>query len=247
MSITLFSSSISYTTRYAPTLIRQRLVDPFSFVQPGGLDLFQELLFLLGYDLQFQPVLPLLLTENLKLITRMSLPIIGGKPAFNPANMDFDNKSGLGDIALFSLFSPNKKPTKSHPYEILLGAGPTFIFPSASKDSLGQGKWQAGPTGLIGYLDRKWVIAALVQQWWSYGGDSDRSKSSQMAIQYFIWRNLPGAWQVGTGGPTININWEAPDNDDKVNLPHDIIIDNYNIKPYLFKDIPANKFVGLNK
>lgn len=171
------------------------------------------------YKFEFQPVVPLLLTENLKLITRMSLPILGGKPAFNPAKMDFDNKSGLGDIAVFSLFSPNKKPTKSHPYEILLGAGPTFIFPSASKDSLGQGKWQAGPTGLIGYLDKKWVIAALVQQWWSYGGDSDRSKTSQMAIQYFVWRNLPGAWQVGTGGPTININWEAPDNDDKVNLP----------------------------
>jgi transposase-like protein len=29
--------------------------------------------------------------------------------------------------------------------------------------------------------------------------------------------------------------------------PYDIIVDNYNIKPYLFKDIPTNKFVGLNK
>jgi hypothetical protein len=171
------------------------------------------------YKFDFQPVLPFLLTEKIKVINRLDLPILGGKPVFSPGKMGFDNDSGLGDITFFSLFSPNTKPTKGKPYEIIMGIGPTFIFPSATKDSLGQGKWQFGPTGVLGYLDKNWVIAALVQQWWSYAGDSDRDKTSQMAIQYFVWRMLPGAWQVGTGTPTINIDWKAPDNDDKVNLP----------------------------
>lgn len=171
------------------------------------------------YKFDFQPVMPLLLTEKIKLINRLDLPILGGKPAFNTNKMGFDHVSGLGDITFFSLFSPNTKPSKAKPYEIIMAVGPTLIFPSATKDSLGQGKWQMGPTGVLGYLDKNWVIAALVQQWWSYAGDSDRPKTSQMAIQYFVWRMLPGAWQVGTGSPTIDINWEAQDNDDKVNLP----------------------------
>jgi hypothetical protein len=171
------------------------------------------------YKFDFQPVMPLLLTEKIKMINRLDVPILGGKPVFNPGKMGFDNDSGLGDITFFSLFSPNTKPTAAKPYEIIMAVGPTLIFPSASKDSLGQGKWQAGPTGALGYLDKNWVIAALVQQWWSYAGDSDRPKTSQMAIQYFVWRMLPGAWQVGTGSPTITFDWKAPDNDDKVNLP----------------------------
>jgi hypothetical protein len=30
----------------------------------------------------------------------------------------------------------------------LWGIGPTFIFPTASKDELGQEKWQAGPSAV---------------------------------------------------------------------------------------------------
>jgi hypothetical protein len=34
----------------------------------------------------------------------------------------------------------------------LIGVGPTFIFPTASSDYTGQGKYQVGPSTIVGYF-----------------------------------------------------------------------------------------------
>jgi hypothetical protein len=57
----------------------------------------------------------------------------------------------------------------------------------------------------------------LVQQWWSYAGDSKRPDTSQMNLQYFLQYILPDNWQVGMA-PNITVNWKA-DGDNKLNLP----------------------------
>jgi len=50
----------------------------------------------------------------------------------SPAESDFEDKSGLADIALLTLSSPTKLKSR-----FLWGIGPTFIFPTASKDERG--------------------------------------------------------------------------------------------------------------
>jgi hypothetical protein len=92
-----------------------------------------------------------------------------------------------------------------------------FIFPSASDDALGQGKWQAGPAGVAGYLTNDWNAYVVAQQWWSFAGDGDRPSTSQLELNYVLLRNLPGSWQVGMQ-PSLTVDWKAPGGN-KVSFP----------------------------
>lgn len=163
------------------------------------------------YSMNFQPVVPIPLTKDWNLINRPVLPVILGKPSFNPET-GFSGSSGLGDIAMVNLLSPSKVG------RFIWGIGPTWIFPTATKQNLGQQKWQVGPAAVGLYLSEKWVFGLFPQQWWSIGGKNNRADTSMMSLQYFVWHLLPNAWQVGLGSPIINFNWKA-DDDDKVNLP----------------------------
>ncbi len=99
------------------------------------------------------------------------------------------------------------------------------IFPTATEDVLGQGKWQAGPAALAVRLGKEhgglgienWNIGALVQQWWSYAGDSDRGSTDQMDIQYFLNWKMNATQLIGMT-PNIRINWNA-DSGDRLSLP----------------------------
>jgi hypothetical protein len=162
------------------------------------------------YNLNFQPVLPLPLTRDWNLINRPVFPIFADRPVLESDG--FDETGGLGDIGLVSLLSPAKTSGG-----FFWGVGPSFIFPSASKDELGQEKWQAGPAAVGLHLGKEWIFGAFPQHWWSVAGNSDRKSTSQTNIQYFIWRLLPDQWQIGTA-PNILIDWKA-DDDDKLTLP----------------------------
>jgi hypothetical protein len=155
------------------------------------------------YNLNFQPVIPLELTESWNVISRPVFPIFGERPVFDGNN--FEDESGLGDITLFSLFSPAQAQGG-----LLWGVGPSFIFPSATRDALGQEKWQAGPAAVALHLGRKWIFGVLAQHWWSIGGADDRPQTNQSNVQYFLFRLLPHQWQVGLG-PNMTVDWEASD------------------------------------
>ena len=108
----------------------------------------------------------------------------------------FGRTTGLGDTVLLTLLGPNTDDGW------IFAAGVSQIFPTASEDVLGQGKWQAGPAALVvrlgsdygGFGIEHFNIGALAQQWWSYEGDDDRADSNQMDIQYFLnWKATPTA------------------------------------------------------
>jgi hypothetical protein len=94
-------------------------------------------------NLLFQPVLPVSLTENWNLITRPVIPVFNSTPYVNKSG-NLHRVTGFGDTVLVELLSPS--PKVAGPW--LFGAGPTFIFPTASNSRLGQNKWQIGPTGV---------------------------------------------------------------------------------------------------
>ena len=160
----------------------------------------------------FQPVLPISLTSNWNLISRPVIPVFNSTPYVNKSG-NLHRVTGFGDTALVELLSPG--PRLAGPW--LVGAGPTFIFPTASNSRLGQNKWQIGPTGLLGYLGEKWIAGVFPQQWWSVGGPGSNT-ISQMNLQYFYAYFPAEGWSVGTS-PNILVNWYARRSSNKVTFP----------------------------
>src|SRR5450432_1271152 len=91
--------------------------------------------------LNVQPVIPITLNEDWNLIIRTIVPVV-----YQDSLADgIDSKWGLGDTVQSFFFSP-KAPTSGG---WIWGVGPVFLWPTATNDLLGSGKWGAGPTGLI--------------------------------------------------------------------------------------------------
>jgi hypothetical protein len=161
-----------------------------------------------------QPFLPFAVGENKEtmLTFRPVFPLVTN-PVFSEADPteSSDHDTGLGDIQLLTLMGPNRKEG------LVWGVGGTFKFPTATEDTLGAGKYQAGPAAMLFSMGKPWVTGVLAQHWWSYAGDGDRPGTSQTDIQYIIRRSLPNAWSIGMG-PTVTIDWNA-DSDNMLTLP----------------------------
>ena len=136
----------------------------------------------------------------------VSQPVFGSNP-----RKSSDTETGLGDIQLLTLAGPNTGEG------LVWGAGASFIFPTASEDILGQGKYQAGPALMVFNIGKPWVYGILAQHWQSYAGDSDRADTSRTDIQYTIRYALPHAMSIGMG-PTISYDWEA-ESDNALTFP----------------------------
>jgi hypothetical protein len=163
-------------------------------------------------NLQFQPVLPVALTDDWNLINRPVFQVMNSTPYVNES-LHLHRVTGFGDTILATLLSPS--PKLAGPW--LLGAGPSFIFPTASNSRLGQNKWQLGPAGVFGYLGEKWLAGVFPQQWFSVGGNGSQTVS-QMNLQYFFVY-LPGkGWGIGTT-PNMLVNWYANKSGNMVTFP----------------------------
>jgi hypothetical protein len=163
-------------------------------------------------NLQFQPVLPLALTDNWNLITRPVFQVMNSTPYINKSG-NLHRVAGFGDTILATMLSPSQKLVGP----CLLGLGPSFIFPTASNSRLGQNKWQLGLAGVFGYLGDKWLAGAFPQQWLSVGGPGPQT-TSQMNVQYFFVY-LPGdGWGIGTS-PNMLVNWYANKSGNMLTFP----------------------------
>ena len=153
----------------------------------------------------FQPVLPLSVTKDWNLITRPVMPFYNIVP-HETAPGEFNRAAGLGDLALLELLSP------AHSGNWVLGAGPTAIFPTATSGFTGQGKWQLGPSVVVGYLTKEFFIGVFPQQWWSIGGQHGRLDTNQMNLQPIATLFFGKGWSFGYSG-NILANWNAPSED----------------------------------
>jgi len=153
------------------------------------------------YNLYFQPVLPVKLTERMNLITRPVFALYNSVPhPTGPSSSERTTR--FGDTILAQVLSP----AGTEPW--IFAAGPTWVFPTAGSDFTGQGKWQVGPAIGGGYITKKFIIAVLAQQWWSFAGDADRESTSQMNLLPLIYRFFGGGWSVGYSG-NILADWKA--------------------------------------
>ncbi len=171
-----------------------------------------------------QPVMSVQLTETWKAIFRPVIPIHSFDTIKNftittddqdgsiGGDADFDRKTGMGDVLLWSAFTNHYKPP------FVWGFGPTVMMDTATKDELGTGKWSAGPMGLAVYITPKWIFGGVAQHWWSYAGDSDRDRVNLTDFQPIIRYRLSAQTNIGTA-PNIQYNWDVDDSDDRLRIP----------------------------
>jgi hypothetical protein len=176
-------------------------------------------------SMAFQPVMPIKLTENSKLITRPTIPVLFSQPVPGPdglGGIDFDRKHGLGDIVLPLLYSPNE-PIKLFGGDIAFGVGPTFGFPTATDTAFKSDQFQAGPAGVLVWKTEKIIALFFPQYWWGFAKtDSDARPTSHGNLLYGVFYNLPNAWQIGTN-PTITYDHKASGGN-KWNVPIGITV-----------------------
>ncbi len=161
-----------------------------------------------GGRMIFQPILPLPLygkgANKWNLITRPTIPVLFSEPV--PTSLDtFDHKGGLGDILLPTVIAP---PTGNW----ILGAGPAFLFPTATDDVFGREQWGVGPAMVVGYRTEAATFGAFGQYYFGVGSTGDREPgvrdASYLNLLYFLSINLPNAWQFGFS-PTITYDARA--------------------------------------
>jgi hypothetical protein len=127
--------------------------------------------------LNIQPVWPFSLNADWNLITRTIIPLVDQ----HDIPVKGENKSGLGDILQSFFFSP-KEPVDGW----ILGAGPVFLYPSATDSLLGGEKWGAGPTLVALQQAHGWTYGILANHIESFAGDSDRAYISSTYLQPFL-------------------------------------------------------------
>ena len=143
---------------------------------------------------RIQPLVPLRLSEDWRLLTRVIVPI-----AHQPWPESAD---GLSDLSLIAFVTPAKKKAFSW------GVGPAFLFPTATDDTLGTEKWSVGPAVAAVYSSGPWLVGAVVQNLWSFAGDGDREDVNLMTLRPLVNYNLANGWYL-TSSPSIGANWKA--------------------------------------
>ncbi|MGG7034839.1 MAG: hypothetical protein ACI7YS_06540 [Flavobacterium sp.] len=98
------------------------------------------------------------------------------------------------------------------------GLGPGILIPLANPETLGTGKWCAGPIGIIVYTKiPKLQLAALAQQFYSFGGDENRADQNFMYFQPQITKLFNKGYFLQTF-PIMKLDWENKKHSIPVNL-----------------------------
>ena len=158
------------------------------------------------YILNLKPVYPVNF-RKVNLINRGIFPVI-----YQEERVEGEGSQlGLGDFTYQGFLSPAK------PDKVIWGVGPALVFPAHTDRRLGTNKWSAGPVAVLLAKPGPWLFGALLQDVWSYAGDSDDPNVNFLTFQYFINYNLKDGWYLSST-PIITADWEA-DSDDRWTVP----------------------------
>jgi hypothetical protein len=168
-----------------------------------------------GSRVIFQPILPFPLSgsggKQWRFITRPTIPFLFSQPIPFGRGL-LDQKGGLGDIQVPMVISPSVN-------RWILGAGPTWLFPTATERAFGRQQWGVGPAVVVGHYSDKLILGVFPQYFFGIGSRpaGNTHDASYMNVLYFMYYNLPNAWQVGFS-PTITYDRQASA-DNKWNMP----------------------------
>ena len=153
--------------------------------------------------LNIQPVIPF---SGGKIVSRTIFPIVK-IPDFSSDSGTYS--SGLGDIIETVFYVPESK-------NITWGVGPVIEMPTGGSER-GSQKWSAGPSFLALVQPGEWTFGALINNAWSFAGDSERDDVNHMLLNLFIVRQLGEGWYINSA-PIITADWTV-DQDDRWIVP----------------------------
>ncbi len=130
-------------------------------------------------------------TGSLKHIARGTLPFVTHSPS---------GKSGLSDLTLFDLIAFDQPWGR-------WGVGPVMLFPTATDEQLGTGKWAVGPA--VGFVARsqKLMWGLFNQNLFSFAGDGQREEVKVSTLQPIINFSLPDKWSIGASEMNVTYDW----------------------------------------
>ena len=160
------------------------------------------------YRLNVQPIIPISLSNDWSLITRTIIPINHNESPVEGGG----NINGLGDIVQSFFFSPKKSIGG-----LIMGAGPVFLYPSATDNTLGQKKWGAGPTIVLLHQKNGWTYGVLANHIKSFAGTSNTENVSATLVQPRISYTTETYTTFGIS-PVLNYNWQQNQWNVPVNL-----------------------------
>lgn len=129
------------------------------------------------YTLNFQPVIPISISEDWNLISRTIVPVIQQHDV-----VPNSSQGGLGDILQSAFFSP-KAPGLGG---IIWGIGPAFLLPTSTADNLGAQKFAIGPTTVFLRQDAGWTYGMLNNHLVSTGGTHSTEDVNATYFQPFL-------------------------------------------------------------
>jgi hypothetical protein len=130
------------------------------------------------WRINVQPVIPFSISEDWNVITRTIVPVIDQ----SDIPVKGQGEWGLGDITASQFFSP-KAPTSRG---WIWGAGPVWLIPTATDETLGAEKFGLGPTAVALKQSGPWSYGALANHLWSVAGEEDRADVNATFIQPFL-------------------------------------------------------------
>ena len=145
---------------------------------------------------QIQPVLPIGPFAALPIVQLMKVTL-----PFNSLPQPV-GVSGVGDLQVFDLVTIKESWGR-------WGFGPALVFPTASDEALGQGKWQAGlAVALIYTRVKNLAVGAVWQNPFSFAGDSDRAGVNNLIITPTLTYTLEKGWFAGLSDFNWTFDWK---------------------------------------
>jgi len=163
----------------------------------------------LQYNLNVQPVFPIMLSKTWTLVARTIIPVVNQPSSAPPTACSVPSQGCLSTLGLSDLQEQLYFGPKTKPGALIWAAGPIFQFPTATPSTLGSGKWAVGPDAVALVMPGKWVLGALVAQLWSFAGPATRSNVNSFLVQPFVNYNLKGGWALSSA-PIMTANWLLP-------------------------------------
>jgi len=149
-----------------------------------------------------KPIIPIPLGPKWDLITQSFISVVSQPDLMNPGG----NLWKLSDVTSSFYFSPDNQSI------FQWGVGPMFLFPAAKDQTLGTGKWGAGPTVALFIEPGKWTLGVQFSDVRSFAGDRNRPDVHYASLQYHATYNLSKGWYV-TSAPQTSADWTAPRED----------------------------------
>jgi hypothetical protein len=174
----------------------------FSFEEGGGIAGDGQL-----FATRFNPRIPIHINDDLHIISHSNFSWVSQSDRIAPGR-----EEGFTDLFQSFLLSPDRPGFE----KVFGGIGPSFIFPTASGDFPGSGKYSVGPSVALYRQQKGWTAGLVLSHVWSVAGDAEASDVSSSLIGPLVSYTLPTSTTFNlfseSGYDWVGNSWVLPIN-----------------------------------